>query len=327
MAKSGSPYPEDLRAQLVDLVREGRTPQDLAEEFDPSAATIARWVRDADEVDKWVPSNVPFLEMAPVLAALFYAIGWAAATRFYGRFGVAPEDVGIDFSYMLVRVGFLLAAGAVMMYLSWLFLARVRDLSMSTRTARRLFTAGGWIVAAAALYLFVFSLRPWNWSGNIFLRVIICAAMVIVVYFVVMIVLLILDSVLGSQSPVFSPPDSDTKPGLVARQFNPRFLGAIFVVASAVTILVVPFYIAERAADSVESGEPYRVNVLPWIGGFMTDHVRLTTLTESDELAELEAKCLILLGSGDGFVVLYDDAERRTLKVPADVGYYTRGCD
>ena len=42
------PYPPEFRRQMVELVRLGRTPQDLAREFEPNAQSIADWVRQAD---------------------------------------------------------------------------------------------------------------------------------------------------------------------------------------------------------------------------------------------------------------------------------------
>lgn len=41
-------YPNEFRAQLVELVRAGRTPESLAKEFDPSAQTIRNWAKQAD---------------------------------------------------------------------------------------------------------------------------------------------------------------------------------------------------------------------------------------------------------------------------------------
>lgn len=40
-------YPPEVRRQMVALVRSGRTPEDLAKEFAPSAAVIRRWVAKA----------------------------------------------------------------------------------------------------------------------------------------------------------------------------------------------------------------------------------------------------------------------------------------
>jgi transposase len=41
-------YPAKYRERLVDLVRAGRSPENLAEEFEPCAATIRAWVKQAD---------------------------------------------------------------------------------------------------------------------------------------------------------------------------------------------------------------------------------------------------------------------------------------
>ena len=49
MPKSRPPYPPEYRAELVRLVREeGRSPTELAREFEPSAQSIANWVAQAD---------------------------------------------------------------------------------------------------------------------------------------------------------------------------------------------------------------------------------------------------------------------------------------
>ena len=48
MPKSRPPYPPEFRRQMVELVRAGRTPEELAQEFEPSAQTIRNWVKQAD---------------------------------------------------------------------------------------------------------------------------------------------------------------------------------------------------------------------------------------------------------------------------------------
>jgi transposase len=42
------PYPPEFRRRLVELVRAGRTPASLAKDFEPTAQTIANWVKQAD---------------------------------------------------------------------------------------------------------------------------------------------------------------------------------------------------------------------------------------------------------------------------------------
>ena len=49
MARTRPPYPSEYKAELVRLVREeGRTPSDLAREFEPSAQSIMNWVAQAE---------------------------------------------------------------------------------------------------------------------------------------------------------------------------------------------------------------------------------------------------------------------------------------
>ncbi len=48
MPKTRPPYPEEFRHQIVAMVRAGRTPEELAREFEPSALTIRNWARQAD---------------------------------------------------------------------------------------------------------------------------------------------------------------------------------------------------------------------------------------------------------------------------------------
>ena len=48
MVKTRTPYPAEFRAQMVELFKSGRTPQELAREFEPTAQTILNWVAQAD---------------------------------------------------------------------------------------------------------------------------------------------------------------------------------------------------------------------------------------------------------------------------------------
>src|SRR6266540_1052895 len=41
-------YPEEFRRRMVELVRSGRTPEELSREFEPSAQSIHNWVRRSD---------------------------------------------------------------------------------------------------------------------------------------------------------------------------------------------------------------------------------------------------------------------------------------
>ena len=48
MPKSRPPYPPELRRRLVEMVRAGRSPAELAEQFEPSEQCIRNWVKQAE---------------------------------------------------------------------------------------------------------------------------------------------------------------------------------------------------------------------------------------------------------------------------------------
>ena len=48
MPGSHPPYPPELLRRLVELVRAGRNPAELAEEFEPSEQSIRAWVKQAE---------------------------------------------------------------------------------------------------------------------------------------------------------------------------------------------------------------------------------------------------------------------------------------
>ena len=48
MPQSRPPYAPEFRQQMIELVRAGRTPEELSREFEPTAQTIHNWVKQAD---------------------------------------------------------------------------------------------------------------------------------------------------------------------------------------------------------------------------------------------------------------------------------------
>jgi transposase len=48
MAKTRPPYTPEFRRQMVELVRAGRSPQELARKFEPTAQSINNWVAQAE---------------------------------------------------------------------------------------------------------------------------------------------------------------------------------------------------------------------------------------------------------------------------------------
>jgi transposase len=48
MSRRRPPYAPEFRQQMVELVRAGRSPEELGREFEPSAQAIRNWVAQAD---------------------------------------------------------------------------------------------------------------------------------------------------------------------------------------------------------------------------------------------------------------------------------------
>ena len=51
MGKTRPPYPPEFRRQMVEFVRSGRNPEQLAREFEPTAQSIRNWV-EQDDLDE-----------------------------------------------------------------------------------------------------------------------------------------------------------------------------------------------------------------------------------------------------------------------------------
>ena len=48
MARTHQAYPPEFRRQMVELVKSGRTPSELAGEYEPSAGSIRNWVAESE---------------------------------------------------------------------------------------------------------------------------------------------------------------------------------------------------------------------------------------------------------------------------------------
>ena len=64
MSKGYTRYSPELRRQLVELVRSGRSPDSLAQEYEPSAHSIRNWVRQAERDEGKRPDGLTSEEQA-----------------------------------------------------------------------------------------------------------------------------------------------------------------------------------------------------------------------------------------------------------------------
>ena len=63
MPKTRAPYSPEFRRQIVDLVRAGRDPDDLAREFEPTVQSIRSWVSSADKKESRREEVLPGLSV------------------------------------------------------------------------------------------------------------------------------------------------------------------------------------------------------------------------------------------------------------------------
>jgi len=48
MPRTHPRYPDEYRQQILDLARAGRSPDELAKEFEPTAQTIRNWIKHSE---------------------------------------------------------------------------------------------------------------------------------------------------------------------------------------------------------------------------------------------------------------------------------------
>ena len=70
MAKTRASYAPEFRRQMVELVRSGRDPDDVAREFEPTAPSIRNWVTGAGGRTDDRPDKMPARADADDLARL-----------------------------------------------------------------------------------------------------------------------------------------------------------------------------------------------------------------------------------------------------------------
>ena len=58
MPRTRPPYAPEFRRQIIEMVRAGRTPEELSREFEPTAQTINNWVKQLDLDEEGVLSLV-----------------------------------------------------------------------------------------------------------------------------------------------------------------------------------------------------------------------------------------------------------------------------
>ena len=98
MSNTRPPYPPEFREQMVELVRSGRSPEELAREFEPSAQAIRNWVGRADRDEGRRADGLTSAERDELRVPGVENQGWVrsqkAITRGRGRMGFGQSQIG-----------------------------------------------------------------------------------------------------------------------------------------------------------------------------------------------------------------------------------------
>ena len=81
------PYPAQFREQMVELVRAGKRPAELAKEFGCHVTSILNWVRMADDANGVVPTQSGALSVAERQELLMERDILAKATAWFANNG------------------------------------------------------------------------------------------------------------------------------------------------------------------------------------------------------------------------------------------------
>ena len=85
MPNTRKPYPPEFREQMVALVRAGRTPEDLAHEFEPTAQSISNWVAQADRDTGRRTDGLTMTERAELTHRRHSALGYRSPINYERR--------------------------------------------------------------------------------------------------------------------------------------------------------------------------------------------------------------------------------------------------
>lgn len=252
-----------------------------------------------------LPAGVTFrriVEAWTALGAVVYVIGWVFFALFYAEFDVTPEQAGITFGFIVVRVVFFVVVAATLTTLTLaLFSDRVSRFmgSGQWRMSNRVFLgafAVTELLVVAILSLGASAWRPWSAAASPWNFLIASAVAAICVGLVVLVGYLLLSEYRGLRQVVTIPPMATVLIGLTV--IGSLVLGPLLVVAP-------------RLAADVRTGGEFAVF------GVRINKVRVEWHDPSSPsgLGLDPRLCATVLGKADGTWVLYFAKTRSTLLV------------
>lgn len=128
-------------------------------------------------------------ETSVLVGATLYGAGWVFFARFYTAFGVYPEEVGINFGFVVVRASLILLAVGAVIGLSaavsggtrrLLKLAASESLDVSSRIVATAIVLFDLLIVASAIVAYVV-FPPWSRIGPLWFFALMPVAVIVVV--------------------------------------------------------------------------------------------------------------------------------------------------
>ncbi len=246
----------------------------------------------------WITTAV---QVSTAVAGAAYGFGWLTAARFYGHFGVSPEEVGISFGWLAIRA-FLIALVSLALFLATRFL-----LQMAERYKAPVWTANRRTVTATLLLLslgltvgtdiLLIKRGFGSSSGEILVLAVIPLSAVV----------LILALRKRAQSATLTVRGTL---GVWLRGVAGGLAGFV------VTILaMMPVRIADDLSNSVRRGEAARLVILPGVPVLQMERARLLPATYPQPSPPSDTPCVVRLGGGGGTSVYWDIDRQQVLRI------------
>lgn len=223
-------------------------------------------------------------QIATGISGASYAFGWLLTARFYGGLGVDPEEVGVTFSWLVVRA-FLIGLLGLVVVLGVRQLLQLAARSgpitriVQSQTAivlSLLLTCGGMAGVIALAYIVWFAPDGTDPTATV-IAILACAALIgLVVWWL--------------------------RPSSFRLRWNSRYwlrgLAGALLGFLVTALLLLPFRLGDRLVADVRAGRPVTIDVLPGVPAIKAVKVRVASADPAK--ASPISECALRLGSGAG---------------------------
>lgn len=258
-------------------------------------------------------------QVAGLASAAMFGVGWLFAVRLFGRLGFSPEEVGVDFPYLVVRVGLIIATatGAVIFLIVVLgqeerASALVSGATVKTRRFLGLLAAAT-LLGAGTVVAAVIAAEPWHWTSVGVLGMGLTVVTLGVSLFLTVLIPIGLLRIVRFNALSHEIRLTDT------------LLQVIMVVVFAFGSVAVAYFAADQLADRVLSGREVSalgVN-MPLVDFYrVEDHLDLIGHPERQAKPRPYLRCAVLVSLHDGAAfavgVVPGDSKRVSVRLPLE---------